>query len=180
MRLPRALVLAYATLVACAGIKAKSDYDPETDFTSYSTFAMVAPPVDAPREMPGYSELRGRALNLHIANHLIARGLTEVAEEEADLLVGFQLAGEQRSEVRTRPDTTAGGSRRRSALRWNERGSYTVDYVEGTFVVDVFDRQEDRLVWEGWSTVSLYSGTEPGAKRDEIIAAVMALFPPEE
>jgi hypothetical protein len=171
------LALALAS-ASCSSIEARCDYDRTVDFKRYQTFAMAPPPSEAPEELPQYSELRGQAVNREIAAHLVAKGLREVGEPEADLIVSFKLAGETRTDVRsTGPRRSVGIYEDWYGVGWYDNDLYTVQYVVGTLLVDVFERAGQRLIWHGWSSVNLYSN-EDAQKRGEVIRAVMDAFPP--
>lgn len=176
-----ALPTALTALLLCACASSPSvdsDFDPATDFSQYRTFAMAAPPTEAPAALPGYSELAGESINRELAEHLAAKGLQETDEESADVLVAFNLAGETRADVRSSAPT---GRRGRYGAwygaGWYDNDVYTVQYVVGTLIVDVFDRAQQKLVWHGWSSVSLYSQESASEKRSAVIQAVMEAFP---
>jgi len=178
MRLLRALVPAVLLLLpACTGIEARADFDPEVDFGAYETFAMAPPPAEAPEGLPGYSEVEGRQANREIAAQLQARGLREVDEAEAELVVGFELHGEPRSEVRSRPGSSVGLSRGWYSAGWYDRDVYTVHYVLGTMIIDMFDREKGKLVWHGWSSVSIHSESPRKGRREEVIAKILEGYP---
>lgn len=158
---------------------ASADYDPEADFGRYGTFAMAEPPSEAPPALPGYSPLAGESINREIAAQLVAKGFEETDRATADLLVAFELAGDARSEVRaTAPRPPMGSRRGWYGVGWYESDVYTVDYVVGTMIVDVFDRAGEQLLWHGWSSVSLYSSKDASKKRSAVIRALMDAFPP--
>ena len=170
-------------LAACASSpRAKFDFDPQTDFSRYRTFAMAAPPSEAPAALPGYSELAGQEMNRDLAAELVAKGLQETEEASADLVVAFKLAGEARSDVRSTPSPSPRGAGRYGdwyGVGWYDNNTHTVNYVVGTLIVDVFDRASQELIWHGWSSVSLYSSKDADSKRSGVIRAVMSGFPPE-
>ena len=173
----RTLPLLALTLASCTSIRGYADFDPDADFSSYRSFTMAAPPTEAPAALPGYSVLTGKKLNREIAAELSARGLMEVQGEEADLIVAFDLEGEQRTEVRSLPGSSMGVSRGWYGVGWYDRDVYTLDYVQGTLIVDVFDRARGELVWHGWSSVSIHSDGGAEARRSDVVRAIFREYP---
>jgi hypothetical protein len=177
------LSLACLLLASCAGITAQADFEEGLDFSIYQTYAMAPPPVRAVG-LPSYSEIRGREVNQSIARHLEAKGYTRADEAVADLIVSFGVAGELREEVRSSGGVYMGGAymgggrhQRWYGSTWYDPNIYTVAYVSGTLIVDVFDRSRESLVWHGWSTVSLDVSGDTSGKGQKVIDAVMAKFP---
>ncbi len=172
-------------LCACTSIRASSDYEQGLDFSTYKTFAMAAPPRPPLTSFPSYSEISGREINAAVAEHLEAKGLKAADEAVADLIFSFSLVGERREDVRSSGAPTmsmgmgVGGYHGWYGSAWYTPTVYTVAYVQGTLVVDAFDRAREQVVWHGWSTVSLYSDQDRTRKGDAVLDAVMELFPPQ-
>lgn len=178
-----ALSIACLPLASCTGITAHADFERGLDFSRYQTFALDAPPTQA-AGLPSYSEIQGREVNQAIARHLEAKGYTRADESVADLIVSFGVAGELREEVRSSGGAYMGGAymgggRHRGwyGATWYEPNVYSVAYVQGTLIIDAFDRARESLVWHGWSTVSLDVSGAPSGKGPAVIEAVMAKFP---
>lgn len=173
------LLLACLWLGSCTSITAEADFEEGLDFSVFETFYLAPPPTTAPVGLPGYSEIRGRELNERLATALEAKGYRRVEEEGADLVVSFTLAGELREDVRSSGGVAFGAPRYRGwyGATWYEPSLYTVSYVKGTLVVDAFDRARERIVWHGWSSVSLYSESDAASKTDAVIEAIMERFP---
>lgn len=170
------LPLAGLALAACTSVRAHEDHEPGLDLADYATFALAAPPREAPPGLPSYSEIRGREINATIAADLAAKGYVEVPEDEAELLVSFSLVGETRQDVRSESALWLGSGPYHGwyGSGWYRPAAYTVEYVRGTLLLDAFDRAAQRVVWHGWSTVSLYAGEALGS---DVLEAVLALVP---
>jgi hypothetical protein len=167
---------------ACSSIEAFSDQDPDTDFASYRTFVLGSPPAEAPEGLPNYSAIAGERINRQIATNLESKGLREVPADEADILVSFQLAGEQRSEIRsTGPNSSLyyPSYDRWYGVGWYDHNLYTVNYVIGTLIIDVFDRTEEKLVWHGWSSTGIYDQSNQQDKAKAVLEALLKLYPPQ-
>lgn len=162
-RLPVLLLVACA---ACASVRAGQTHDPGVDFAAYRTFALAPPPARA-ENLPGYSELTGMRIQARIAARLEEKGLVRAPEQDADLVVAFSVDGQPRSDV--------------TGTSWSGFGSgdvYTVNYVEGTLVIDLVDRRRQKLVWHGWGTTDIFESDVSGDEVDRAVDAVLAQYPP--
>jgi hypothetical protein len=179
MRTLLPLALAGLALAGCAGTPdAHATFDETVDFARYATFALAAPPRAGPAALPSYDAARGEGINRRIKQELEAKGLREAPYEEGDLIVAFRLAGEVRTDERRKPPRGDVGGDWYS-VGWYEGDEYLVQYSVGTLAVDVFDRVAQQLVWHGWSSVAIYSEDEVREKRNEVVRAVLAGFPPD-
>jgi Domain of unknown function (DUF4136) len=171
------LLVACLCSASCTSVKAQADFEQGLDFSTFQTFAMAAPPREAPVGIPSYSEIGGREINEELALRIEAKGFTRVDESVADLIVSFSLAGEQRDEVRSTGPMVVGPYAGWYGANWYDAGVYTVNYVKGTLIVDAFDRARERVVWHGWSSVSLYSEKDATKQGHKALEAVMEKFP---
>ncbi len=147
-RLALLVALAVVAGLACATqpFKTGANADAEYDFASVKSFAFGMVP---PR--PLNSE-NGKILRAAIAESLTARGFQEVAEDEADLWIAYDV-----------------GIFTASSVSWGKQGGPG----QGRIVVRAIDPEEKREVWYGWAEANLRSTPDPERR---IRAAVEALF----
>src|SRR5262245_49991311 len=108
----RACVLLLAYLGAgCAGVQARSDFDPNARFDTYRTFAWVG---EEPGTLPGGDASEGidpllaRRIRESIASHLEARGYRKVDDRSAaDFAVSFSMGKQEKIQIQSSP--TLGG-----------------------------------------------------------------------
>jgi len=162
------LLVVPIALAGCAGIEVNVDADPAVDFSKYRTFAQAPPPAAPIRNLPGYSEIRGREIQERIARELEAKGYRKVARSEAQLIVAFTASGEPRTDVWKDYDWYGG------------RPVATTHYIAGALAIDVFDRALKKLVWHGWATADIFSLAEGRKKGDQALEELLRRFPPEE
>ena len=185
-----AAALAAATLlaqVACGGISVRTDFDPGTDFSGYSTFAVLGQPPDQ-TTLDRFWEAR---VQNAIVPDLESKGFTRVEDAgRADLAIGFQLTTEERSSFQT-VNTGWGGYGYGYGGGWYGPGwgggistSNTTEtrYEVGQLVVAMFDTSKDEMVF-----ISTGSGTldqrqrtpeESQARADDVIWEILKDFPP--
>jgi hypothetical protein len=198
------LVLLLALLSAsCSSLRAQADFDPRTDFSRYSTFALAEPPERAPVGLAWYSRLRGEELNRRLAAALVQRGLREVPASEAELELSFQLTGEPRADLRYEGGTWVGFGPRAYWYHgpyygpgwhgsvafshgwygptwygpgWYARDVYELPYVVGTLVVDAHERATGQLLWHAWVSAR-FDGDDAQENCERMVKALMKRWP---
>jgi len=148
-----------ALLVGCAATPTVSTgIAPGTDFTQFHTFSFVSP---LSTDRAGFHSLVSQQLMFSTRRELEVRGLVFVADPtEADLLINFHAHVAEQLRVRSTPDPWVGpgywNHRRgrydpwRGHSRWPDHSRVTVDQVsDGLLNVDLIDRRQNMLVWEG-------------------------------
>ena len=173
-----ALLLACLT-AACAGVQARSDFDPNARFDAYRTFAWLG---EGPGTLAGGAGSEGvdpllaRRIRESIESHLEARGYRKVDDRAAaDFVVSFHLGRQEKIQIQSSP--ALGG-------RYGYGGWYADDvltarsYTEGTLAIDVFDGGTHLAVWHGWASKRIDEAADRAALVDEVVGAILARFPP--
>ena len=150
------LTLAVA-LVGCASKKPTgySDFDPETDFSSYRSFAWISDkPLFIANANAANPALEG-VLMEEVKSSLTRSGFRFVSDpEQADFVVGFTVGG------RDTMHTTVYRQSYRSSWR---AGGYTAtqvgvfdqDSTQAGIVIDIFDQAKAEKKWMGWAIQEL-------------------------
>lgn len=179
--------LAVAGLLALAGCAAhgpdiRTDYDANTDFARFSTFAFMD------REERGvtrtYDTIGDRRVIAAVTRELEARGYRRV-ESDPDLLVNFAMSTEDVQEVRSVPSTVMPppwyGWRAGYYYPWP---AYTYEtwvdtYQRGTLFIDLVDPERRQLVWEGSAVGRITEAArgDPGAALDNAVSEIFARYP---
>jgi hypothetical protein len=144
---------------------------PGTDFSKYHTYKWIT--------IEGAShpnQIVDAEIKQAVDTQLVAKGLTKVNNDAADLYVGYQVAVDQQKQ-------------------WNAYGmgggfgwgggtatvtSSTIDV--GTLVLDMYDRTAKQLVWTGKATKTLdpSSNEEKNQKNlDKAVQKLLKHFPPQ-
>jgi len=135
-------------LAGCAtGPQIYSNSDPQGEFANYRTYGF-AEPLGTDRE--GYSSLLSQYLKTAVSRELGARGYQQ--SDNPDLLVNFYTESKERVQSTTTAAPGYGGFygyRRGYYGVWGGYETRTIQYTEGTLVVDLIDARRKQLVWEG-------------------------------
>lgn len=127
--------------------KAIGEADPSVDFTGYETFAIMPVPLDAPLSDPPVGPATINQMNESLRAAMKGMGYREVSAASADLHV--TLRGHILSQRET-IDWGYGSERWRSPYRGLAR--FEVEKSnKGTLIVDIVQRDGQKLVWRGWS-----------------------------
>ncbi len=176
----------FMLLAACQSSPIQQDYDPNRSYTQYRSWAWAEPAVSyAPADPRLQSDLTTQRIREAVAGQLDVRGLRPaVAGTEPDLTVRAHLVVENRQDQVTTSYGGYWGGYWRGG--WGGPGYYetrTVDYRVGTLQIDLFDAQDNQLVWRGSASEVLRDGEQTPAERSrkmhELAAKVLSRFPPQ-
>ena len=182
-------LLAAVALTGCAAAPTvRTESAPGVDFANFRTFSFVSP---LSTDRAGFHSLVSQQLMFSTRRELEVRGLEFVANpDQADLLVNFHAHLAEQLRVRSTPDPWVGGSywdHRRGRYqpwgghsRWPSHSRVEVDQVtEGRLSVDLIDRRQNMLVWEGVAAQRVTQRTmnDLGPAMDSAIHEVFTRFP---
>lgn len=171
---------------SCSSIKVTSDYDSTVDFTQFKTFSFYGW-VDGSDQL--ISVFDKKRIEKAFKDEFSKRHLKFV-EKDGDLLIALFVVTEnktKRSSTSVHVGTGYGygyGGYYGYGPGWGWGGGYTstsindYNYVEGTLVCDVYDRQAEQLIWEGIATKAM---DRPTQDKDRLVQyavqQVMARYP---
>ncbi|NLR92961.1 MULTISPECIES: DUF4136 domain-containing protein [Flammeovirga] len=145
-------------VTSCSSAKIYTDYKPGTNFTQYKTFS-VLPWQKTNAKVNEFD--RERIKNAVITN-MQSLGYTYSEQDTtADLQVGMVFTTKEKKSV-TSYNAGYGGWYGPWGMGATHYSEY--DYTEGTFVVDVFDTQARKLLWEAAAV-----GTVPEKQENPVV-----------
>lgn len=153
----------------------------DVDFTQYQTFSFYDPIADNKKE---YSTLLDQYIRSGIAKELKKRGFQEV--KEGAIKVSFNVHKSERIQSTTVPATYGGYYGYRGVYGYNmsygmNQGSETSisQYTEGTLNIDIVDRVQKQLIWEGAAIGRLNNEIPDNVEKvvHQIVANIMAEYP---
>jgi hypothetical protein len=172
---------AAAMLIASCASKPtiETDYDHTIDFGQYKTYAFFNP---MGIENPNYSSIYGSIFREAISKEMESRGYTE--SDNPDLLINVSGRLQDKTKVTTTSDPYMSGNyygyRRGAYGAWGGYGygtsTHVSNYTEGTVNVDMVDRAQKRMVWEGVAVGRVKESTTNEQKRTNIFAGIQEMF----
>ena len=191
-RMPLVHVMALMAAFALAGCAAtptvRTDTAPGADLSQFRSFSFLTP---LSTDRAGFHSLVSQQLMFSTRRELEVRGLVFVDDPaQADLLVNFHAHVAEQLRVRSTPDPWVGPTywnhRRgrydpwRGHNRWPNHSRVEVDQIsEGRLSVDLVDRRQNMLVWEGVASQRLTQRTmnDLGPAMDNAVHEIFREFP---
>ena len=177
MKIFKLLSLVFVFLLAsCGSVKVTSDYDSETDFSKFKTFAFYKTGLDKVK----VSDLDKKRILKAIESEMLAKGFTK--SSSPDILVNIFTKARDRVDIY-----------RNYYPHWGYRHWYyygphygsgntrVTKYTEGTLFVDLIDAEKKELAWQGIGKGALstkYNVEKKEERIKEFVAEIMAEYPP--
>jgi len=159
---------------ACSSLKVNVDYDPEFDFTSKKTFAIVH------YNKEGEDTLFNDRLINALEQELFSKNYIKKEKGEAELIFVFHVNVEHKTDIHT--DYVRLGYSRYHYAGQMMATTRTYKYKKGTLVIDVLNPKDDKIVFRSIATDILKTHDTP-QKRTEylnnVIKEAMKDFPPK-
>ena len=157
----------------------ETDYDHTVDFTQFKTYAFFNP---MGIESPSYSSIYGSIFRAAISKEMESRGYTQ--SDNPDLLINVSGRLQDKTKVTTTSDPYMSGGyygyRRGAYGAWGGYGygtqTHVSNYTEGTVNVDMVDRVQKRMVWEGVAVGRINEKTTNDERRINIHAGIQEMF----
>ncbi|MCC2615040.1 DUF4136 domain-containing protein [Aestuariibacter halophilus] len=126
------------------------------------------------RSNPEFPEMNVHAIDAEIREALISalsvKGFTKVDATEADLLIGFAVSAEQRSDI------YEVYLNRRFAMPPRALVVNADDYIEGGLIVDIFSAKRGLPLWHGWAKQRFFSKPSEERRKQTISDAVSSII----
>ena len=160
---------------ACSGISTTTDYDPQVDFSGFSTYDWVD------SEQSGVDNITSSRIRQSVDGAMAAKGFSQ-SSSNPDLAISYQVSSAERRSFNTVNAGWGGG------YGWGGWGmgmgtSTTTENVwqEGSLILGIFDTSSKNLVWTGTATTDIDGSRSPQDRQeliDSAVAKMMADFPP--
>jgi hypothetical protein len=175
------ILLLVVGIASCSSVKVSYDIDKSADFTKFKTYGYTEDALKLPVQ-----ELNRNRVFSAIDRELAARGLSK--SDNPDVLIDLHVRTEQKTEATATTTGTGmyGGYYGGYYGRYGYGGGFsttTIDYnnyIEGTLFIDVVDKAQEKIVWQGRGTKTVDEDASP-EKRDkninEGIKSIFATYP---
>jgi hypothetical protein len=180
MRVRTAAAAACLLLTACSQYDIKYDYDLDSNFAAYRTYAWIPQQIDAGGTSANVAMQRNTLLDKRVREavdaNLAAKGLTK-NEETPDLRVVYHTGMQNKVDVTDWVYSYAG-----SYWGWAGRDIDVYNYTEGTLIVDLVKSDTKALTWRGSATGVVDPGRSPEQVQEtinEVVAKIFENYPPK-
>jgi hypothetical protein len=168
----------FVVVMACGAMYGQdiiTNYLPGTDFSKYHTYKWVTVGTNGVPD-----QILDTQIKRSIDSQLVAKGLTQVDGDKAELLVRYRVAVDRQKQW----NATGMGDLFRSPGLDTAMGSATATSTNvdvGTLVLDLYDPAAKQLVWTGHATKTISPSKDPQKNQRSIDKAMQKLlkeFPP--
>jgi len=160
-----------------------SDFDKEADFTKYKDFHYLGWAQHSDQIINDLDKAR---IENAFANEFAKRGIKFVDQSEADATVSLFIVVDQKTSTTAYTDHYGGMGYGYGYPAWGWGGGMSTtryqeyDYLDGTLVVDVFDAESKKLVWQGVASGTINENTKSREERiNRVAASIMDQYPVE-
>jgi Domain of unknown function (DUF4136) len=167
-------------LASCASKPTiETDYDQTIDFSQFETYGFFNP---MGIENPSYSSIYGSIFRDAISKEMESRGYKQ--SDNPGLMINVSGRLQQKTKVTTTSDPYMGGGyygyRHGYYGTWGGYGygtqTHVSNYTEGTINVDMVDRVQKRMVWEGIAVGRVNEKKSSEDTRANIYAGIQEMF----
>lgn len=161
-------------IASCSSVSVNSDYDKNTTFDNYKTYAYNKTRIDKVE----ISDLDKKRILRSIDEVMTTKGFTK--SETPDLLINFFTKEREQVDVNQfNMGWGFGWGWGWNPWMWGGNNINVSKYVEGTLTIDIIDAKKKELIWQGIGEGALTKCTE---KKDENIKAfvtkILEQYPP--
>jgi len=168
---------------ACSGVNPsiRSNSNPTVEFNQYKTFGFFEK-LDTDQR---YESLVSQYLKTATTKEMTQRGFI-LSNDKPDLLINFHSNVESKQYIEQYPVSVTGDYYNyRRGLYYDEWVGYRTfvnNYKEGTLNIDIVDRQQNKMVWEG---IAIGQLTEENQKNlqstlQKTVSDIFAQFPAQK
>lgn len=171
-------------MTGCSSITVVSDYDKSADFSKYSSFGFKKPD-QLPAKYPTIiNPINQRRIENAITEQMAMRNY--IMTSQPDLLISYYIKVQERTDYRT---TSYGGPWNTPYYGSDFYGWYygyghnwsdtrSIDYKEGTLIIDIVDARKNELVWYGAASKVLNeSNPDPEKTINEAVRKIFYEYP---
>jgi len=160
---------------SCNSVRVAADYDKNTNFDSYKTFAFFKTGIDKAE----ISDLDKRRILRAIESEMLAKGFTK--SKDPDLLVSIFTKERQEVNVWNNGFGGFGYGWGWSPFWGNNFNTNVSTNSQGSLYIDLIDTKKKELVWQGKGSGYLTSSSKVDKKIERIntfVREIMTAYPP--
>jgi hypothetical protein len=158
--------------LSCAPHIIQIDYDKYVDFSKYKTYKLVKQKENKRKSIFEDDIIREK-FTVAIERELSAKGYQFVTNTKADFKVVYHFI------FKKKPDVGVYGYRYWPYYGIGEQNIQTKDYQEGSFIIDIIDRNEYQLVWRGSAEGVLKENEDVEKLIITLVREILKEFPPQ-
>lgn len=170
------ILLLAVGIASCSSVKVSYDIDKSVDFTKYKTYGYSEDALKLPVQ-----ELNRNRVFTAVDRELTSRGLSK--SDNPDVLIDLHVRAEQKTEATaTTTGTGMYGGYGGYYGRYGYGGGFSTttvnynDYIEGTLFINVVDKAQEKIVWQGRGTKTVDEDASPEKRDANINSGIKSIF----
>ena len=176
------ILVIVAALTGCNAFKVQTDHDATADFNAFKTFAFGGP-ADMNKGGIYDNSLMQKRIEGAVVRELTAKGLRQVAlDEPQDLLVHYWVTVLDKQRLESGGTSVGVARGPYGGYGWGAGyggGVTTVEYKEGTLILDLIEPAKKQLVWRATIVGTLQDTTKENVElANEAITKAFRDYPP--
>lgn len=171
-------------LWACTAFNVKTDYDSTADFSTFKTFAFAGL-AEVNKGGIYDNTLTQKRIESAVARELTNKGLRQVAlDQQADLLVHYWMNVQDKQRLESGGTSVGVARGPGGGYGWGAGyggGVTTVNYKEGTLILDLVEPAQKQLVWRATIVGTLQESAKDNVELgNKAIAEAFEDYPPNK
>jgi len=160
---------------SCSSVRVSSDYDNQTNFRGYRTYAYYKTGIDKAQ----ISDLDKKRILRAIDTEMASRGFTK--SQNPDVLISIFTKEREQVDVYNNNFGYGGFGFNRFGGGFGYGGSNVSTRIEGSLFIDLIDARNKQLVWQGRGIGTL-NDTDNIAKKEQriqkFVSKILQAYPP--
>ena len=179
----RLSVILAVILTGCNAFKVQTDHDSTADFNAFKTFAFAGP-AEINKGGIYDNSLMQKRIESAVTRELTTKGLRQVGvDDHPDLLVHHWINVQDKQRLESGGTSVGVARGPYGGYGWGAGyggGVTTVDYREGTLILDLIEPTNKQLVWRATIVGTLQDSTKDNVELgNEAIAKAFQDYPPQ-
>jgi hypothetical protein len=174
-------LLALVLVVGCSTMSFNHDWDRDTDFSAYSTYAWLAQPVNQATGSAQVAQQQNTLLQKRVRSavdvQMRDKGF-QLNVDSPDILLVYHTGLQDKVNV-----TDYGYRYSYDYWGWGGRDIDVYQYTEGSLIIDMIDATTKELVWRGSATATIDEGASTEKRESQLDKAARGIFenyPPKQ
>ncbi len=171
--------------IGCSTVQVKTDFNPGTDFSGLKTYRWLGAQDDPGNDVRINSELVVKTVQIAVDNELMAKGFVKDDSGQPDFVVTWfgSIDKKIRSESMNHFYRPYGYGTLYRDPYWNSQPTTmnTVEYEQGSLIIDVLDPGRQTLLWRGFGSSRLKQNQSTSQVTNNLNSAIRRIltdFPP--
>lgn len=166
------LLIGILALTGCANVRVAADYDRQSNFSNYTTYAFYKEGIDK----VSISDFDKKRILRAIEQNLNSKGMQ--LSQTPDVLITFSTKEREQVNLYNNYFSWGWGP---WAMGWGMPAYSVSTNIEGTLYIEIIDAKKKELIWQGQGVGNIPNNIEYKDKKiKEFVDKILAQYPPSK